>query len=46
MKRGFSLITNQRQNIIKSLKDVAPEEVLDITVTDGVFRVKVLSKER
>jgi len=45
LKRGYSFITNQQNKIITSVKDVSVEEVLSITVTDGVFKAQVYKEE-
>ncbi|WP_069998194.1 exodeoxyribonuclease VII large subunit [Cellulosilyticum sp. I15G10I2] len=45
LKRGYSLITKVNNGIIKSIHDIEPEEVLQITVTDGTFKAKVYNEE-
>ncbi len=45
LKRGYSLVTNQDNQIIRSICDIRPEEVIDITVTDGSFKAKVYQEE-
>ena len=45
LKRGYSLVTNEQNKIVVSIKDVEHEEMLQITVTDGAFKAKVCKKE-
>lgn len=46
LKRGYSFITNDQNKVITSVKDVYPDEMLNITVTDGVFKAKVYKEEQ
>lgn len=46
LKRGYSFITNEKDKVITSTKDVRPDEVLNITVTDGIFKAQVYKEEQ
>ncbi len=45
LKRGYSLVTDENEKVIGSIKDVKEDQILSITVTDGSFHTKVI-KER
>lgn len=45
LKRGYSLVTNENQQLIRSINDVKEDQILSITVADGSFYTKVI-KER
>lgn len=45
LKRGYSLVTGENQQLIRSINDVKEEQILSITVADGSFYTKVI-KER
>lgn len=45
LKRGYSLVTGENQQLIRSINDVKEDQILSITVADGSFYTKVI-KER
>ncbi|MBE6022407.1 MAG: exodeoxyribonuclease VII large subunit [Cellulosilyticum sp.] len=44
LKRGYSLVSKE-EYLVKSVKEVTPGDIVEITVTDGQFKAKVCMKE-
>lgn len=45
LKRGYSFITKDNEKIVRSVQDVVAGEVINVTVTDGIFQAKVYKEE-
>ena len=44
MKRGYSLVSDEKQELLKSVADVELEQVLNVRLQDGVLKTQVLEK--
>ena len=43
-KRGFSLVTDEKGKAVKSVKDLSINQALNLTMADGVAKVKVVQR--
>ena len=46
MSRGYAIATNSSNNIIQSIHNVSPDEVLNLRVQDGNIETKVVKTEK
>lgn len=46
LKRGYALVANEEDKLIKAIGDVKPGELINITVTDGTFKARVCEEEK
>ena len=45
LNRGYSILTDDNQGVILSIKDVQVDDILNIQLTDGIIKTKVKKKE-